>query len=169
MSEGRGKTEYQVIKPINSLKAKIGNGPGFIDPKIIQKAEKIIEDMSDEFVDIAVKEIEKLETLVLEADSGVLQGNLQKIFLISHELKGQGGTFGYPLLTLIGNSLCRFIEKLENNKELLEGDKAVIRAHVDSMKGVFVNNIGGQGGRIEKEILQGLTIAIQKQTNKWTN
>jgi 2,4-dienoyl-CoA reductase-like NADH-dependent reductase (Old Yellow Enzyme family) len=37
---------------------------------------------------------------------------LEAIFAVSHDIKGQGGSFDYQLMTIVGNQLCRFIENL---------------------------------------------------------
>lgn len=44
----------------------------------------------------------------------VSAADVKKMFDIAHEVRGQGGSFDFPLITSIGDSLCRFLEPLDS-------------------------------------------------------
>ncbi|MEK9671428.1 MAG: hypothetical protein VW268_02845 [Rhodospirillaceae bacterium] len=62
---------------------------------------------------------------------------------MSHDIKGQGGSFGYGLMSEIGSILCRRIENIDT---LAEGDMAPLRQCLDAMTQVIENRLDGDGG-----------------------
>ena len=79
---------------------------------------------------------------------------------ISHNLKGQGGSFGYPLITQIGLSLNRMMKDLE----YCDRRRAkVALAHGQALSTVLEKNIrgpGGAGGDALIQRLQGLSSQV---------
>ncbi len=76
---------------------------------------------------------------------------------ISHNLKGQGSSFGYPLITQIGLSLNRMLKGLEYCD--LRCAKIAL-AHAQALSTVLEKNILGAGGAAGEALvkrLQGLT------------
>jgi hypothetical protein len=69
------------------------------------------------------------------------------------ELKGQGGSFGYDLISQVGESLKIFTE---NCSEANPRDVEIIAAHVDAMRMVMVDDIKGDGGEVGRAIVDGL-------------
>jgi hypothetical protein len=66
--------------------------------------------------------------------------HMAALYAGTHELKGMGGNFGYPIVTDIASLLCKYLQDQE------EPDMRVITLHVDSLKLVFDHNLGGDGG-----------------------
>jgi chemotaxis protein histidine kinase CheA len=72
---------------------------------------------------------------------------------IAHNLKGQGSSFGFPLITQIGLSLNRMLKDLE------QGDPRRIKialAHAQALSTVLEKNIQGTGGASGKALIQRL-------------
>lgn len=74
---------------------------------------------------------------------------IQNIFNTVHNMKGLGGTFGYDLITLIGQSLCDFIRHIPDatNSEL-----EVIHHHLAAMGVVLDKQIKGPAGPFADKI-----------------
>ena len=87
--------------------------------------------------------------------------HFEEINLLAHELRGQGGTFGYPLITIFGKMLYEVTGKGCN-----ENDAAVeiVKAHVDTMRAVLREKIAGDGGEIGRTLHKSLQAAIDKHT-----
>ena len=158
MAEGK----LEVINPPNVLKKKVGtDGPGAIDPKALEKAEEAIASLADSYLDSVADDIRKIDEAFakLEAATGDRKEELMGVFQEALNLKGQGGSFGYDLMTAIGNELCRFIEKLDK-----AGPKEIeaIKLHIDSMKFVIGNDIKGTGGDTGVKMLTGLQQVCDK-------
>jgi len=148
------------VQPPHQISERV-SGSGDISDKMLARADAAVKRLSDQFTDLALDEIGKLDMLLKEAqaNSDKRPDIVRNIFMVVHDLRGQGATFDYPLLTRIGSSLCTFTENLEgsSDKEL-----QVISVHVDALKAVMTHKISGDGGPVGREIAKGLEIAVQK-------
>ena len=86
------------------------------------------------------------------------RSRFDRIYRIAHDMKGQGGTFGFPILTEIGESLCRVTAAREDASE---GEFAVIRAHADTARRVIAERVEGDGGEIGQRLLADLQALIR--------
>lgn len=144
-----GSSDYQMITPPNNLKAKVGPGKG-VDAQTLERAQALVNEMAGDFELRAADEADHILKLAEIAETDASEERMVDIFRIGHELKGQGGTFGYPLITKIGGSLCRYIELVGDDNPI---DLEVIRAHALALRAVAGNKIAGDGGPVEKRVL----------------
>lgn len=80
---------------------------------------------------------------------------------IAHDLKGQGGTFGYNLISHFGASLYIATRPREDYED---SQVEIIKAHIDAMRAVIKGRIKGDGGDIGVELTKTLDAAIEKYT-----
>ncbi len=159
------KEELEIINPPNTLKSKVKiGGPGAISMDMIEKAEKVLAGLSDNYLEWVQEDLKNISAAFdeLKAGRGDQKKVLDSIFRMSHDMKGQGGSFGYNLMTAVGNELCRMIEKLPT--PITPAHIEAIGVHVDSMKLVISQKIKGDGGKTGAAILAGL----QKVSTKLT-
>lgn len=154
----------RVINPPQTLNAKITiGGPGAVDKAVLARAEEVIADLSNDYIEWAQEDLKKIQVAVssLTAGGGKEKNKhaLRSIFATSHDIKGQGGSFGYDLMTAIGGDLCRFTENME---EVRKSDISIIQLHVDTMKRVIGDGIKGDGGAEGEKVLKGLSAVINK-------
>lgn len=75
-----------------------------------KKAEDVIRSLSKTYLENAHVQIQDLRRYINEARfaTGMDRTKLFKesIFKTAHDIKGQGATFGYPLLTILGAHIC---------------------------------------------------------------
>lgn len=156
--------DVEIIKPPNTLKSKVSvGGPNAIDESTIARAERVIQSMKGSYIEWVAEDFTRAEHAYadLVAGKGDRRENLDKIFAVSHDMKGQGGSFGYELVTRIGNHLCRLIENFgDENPDEVENE--AIRIHIDAMKLVISQDLSGDGGQAGKVILAG----IEKMDNR---
>jgi hypothetical protein len=157
MSADRPKGGVEVIHPPNKIKARVGTGGKGMDPALLARAEAAAA-KAQEGVDFPAQALPQLaraaEVVALLASDRENQAkHLATIFNIVHDLRGVGGNFGYPLVTRIGSMLCRFLEG-RTSVSLAEID--VLRALVDTMRGVVTNKLRGDGGAVGQELCAGL-------------
>jgi hypothetical protein len=109
----------------------------------------------------ATEDMVKLQAALGEliAVEGDQKEQIAKVFQISHDMKGQGGSFGYDLITTIGNGLCRY---LEDREEVGPAEIEAIKIHVGSMYLVLTQGIKGEGGDAGVQLLNGLEPVIAK-------
>ena len=95
-----------------------------------------------------------------EKDEVARQRNFKHIGALAHELKGQGGTFGYPLISVFGKSLNEFTEKEVGY--ITDNHLEIVKAHIDVMRAVIKDRVSGDGGNIGRELIMVLERAIKK-------
>ena len=152
----------EIIRPPSSLDSKVTKGgPGAVNPEALAKAEKVIEDLADDYVDWAKEDLTKLEHAFNGLKDGTLSTaeGLKEVFEVAHDMKGQGGSFDFPLMTAVGDSLCRLTDTLDKaGKRELEG----IALHISTMKLIIASNMKGDGGREGTMLLNGLDLMVKK-------
>ena len=82
---------------------------------------------------------------------------LDLLYAAMHNIKGQGSSFGYPLVTRLGQSLCRLIAP---GRALDDAGLKIAQAHLDALKLVLDQKIAGKGGAVGEQLaarLEGLT------------
>ena len=128
---------------------------------MLEKAEQVIASLRGDYLEWVQDDLGKLQRHFEAAsrDGAGRAEALQAIFTVAHDVKGQGGSFGYPLMTTIGNQLCRFIEL---TKEAGPADLAVIKLHIDALRLVIAQRMEGEGGRAGEELLRGLQAVAAK-------
>ena len=114
-----------------------------------QKALDIIADMSKQYVVWARGDVAKLKELLKQAHSltGQEQENLIRgdLYRTAHDIKGQGATFDYPLMSDLGAHICTLIKTTDAFDET---HLAVITQDVEDMEQVLENQLQGDGGQI---------------------
>jgi len=151
----------QIINPPNRLRERVtGSGP--ISEEMLARAEAAVQSLSDQFGELLASQIAELGRLHAEGAAAPVEKQLdiaKRIFEIAHDLRGQAGTFDYPLITRIGASLCRFTENLTDcDARCYE----VIRVHIEAMDAVLHNGLQGDGGPLGEQIAGGLETAVKK-------
>jgi hypothetical protein len=151
----------EVIRPANRLRTKIGPPRPQI-PDLIDRAEAALLAMTDDYLCWVAQDIDLLQGEATRAEAGDAVEHaaaLQAIHGIAHDIKGQGGTFGFILVTWIAASLCRY---LESRAEDGRADPAILGAHIDALRVVVRNGIRGDGGAIGTELVRELAEAIER-------
>jgi len=156
------KPQAQVINPPQTLQNKVEKGgPGAVDLDALAKAEDVIANLADDYLDWVQEDLKRLEAAYEQLKSGEddVKKGLDNIFQISHDMKGQGGSFGYDLMTATGDHLCRLVEKMDKagSREL-----NMIRVHIDAMRVIITKGLKGDGGNEGRQLLMGLTLVGDK-------
>lgn len=163
-SMGKSKVIVRFYRFTNRLKQKTaGLAPGnaTIDEAALKEAEAALDKMSEDYPDWVQGLILKLQEqhgrCVDTPESRV--ECFEVISGIAHDMKGQGGTFGYPLITNFADSLYGFSN---NRKEVSDNMVELVKSHVDAMRAVIKGRVSGDGGEIGKGLVDSLNDAIEK-------
>ncbi len=121
----------------------------------LERAEQVISGMTGSYLTWVAEDLNKIDVAfaALKAASGDRKEEMNGIFLVAHDIKGQDGSFGYNLMTAIGNELCRFIEKTDKTGP---GVIEAIKLHIDALKLVIAEDMKGNGGKAGEKMLSGL-------------
>ena len=112
-----------------------------MDAELLKRAEQAVERLRQTYPEWVMSDVNNMAALVKKAKT--LSGEeqtacLDEIFSFSHNIKGQGTSFGYPLMTEIGESLCRF---LRASKTVDKTTFSLIEHHILAMRAVIQNRI----------------------------
>ena len=149
-------TKARIIKPTNSLKAKIGSG-GIPDERI-QRAQDHIESAEIDFTPMAAEFLQELETELKPSNNPPSSAMINAIM----QLKGCGGMFRYQLISDVANNALHFVEGLETlNDDAVD----VLKGHTQTIRTILTEN-GGPHGRI---LLKELHDARERYHLKYNN
>jgi len=156
--------EPEFIYPSNNLKNKVGPITPGIDEAALARAEQAIAGMADNYLEWAAADIDKLAGAYDElraSDETNKAERLDALFNVAHDIKGQGGSFGFPLITAVANQLCRF---LENTPSEAFGNPQmdVVNVHINALRLILQQKMKGDGGKAGENLLSGLAAVIDK-------
>ena len=137
------------IKPDRRLGDKVGKTGGPTPEQAVLRALNATGLLSKAYQGWAVDDLQALWQAFQGSTAAGhdADADVKKMFDIAHEIRGQGGSFGFPLITGIGDSLCKFLEPLDS---LTGRDLEVIKIHILAMKAVFHQNLKGDTGATAK-------------------
>ena len=78
---------------------------------------------------------------------------------IAHGIRGEGGSFGFQLISTIGDSLCKF---LEGKRKLTAAGSEVVKVHILAMRAVFRQELKGPQPAMERDLRQLLALLRQR-------
>jgi len=135
-----GKSTYEEIEPLVPLSAKVKLGPTGIDGAMLAAAEAAAAEMAVEFPAWAATDVQRMRAAAAELRVAEFPEAVQPIITVAHDLKGQGGSFGYPLVTLVAGSLCRLLER---RTRFEPKTLAAIDAHLDALGVILAQRLSG--------------------------
>jgi len=137
-------------------------GPFAVSEKLLEKAQMELMTLEGDFLEDAGEKVSAMAAILprFGSDTAENENAVGDLFTLVHNLKGKGGTFGYDLFTIIGDLLCRFLEKIDGRWDALTVE--VISVHVGSLQAVHAQALKGNGGAEGKALLNGLEQVIAK-------
>ncbi len=111
-----------------------------------EKAMDVLADLAKEYEGWVRADLKRLNETFAAAQTNekdrtrLIQSDL---FRIAHDMKGQGATFDYDLITQIGNHLCRYIEKKSSYGQV---EMDAIDKHIKALNQIVDNRLTGDGG-----------------------
>lgn len=162
--------KVRIFRLENRLRDKVGGlGAGRdkldISLEALEKAQAALETLSEDYPDWVSKHIDQLTALAAKAAGTPEKRNdiFGEINVIAHDMKGQGGTFGYILVTIFADSLHKFTTKTAGHTDQ---HIEIIKAHIDVMRAVIKGRVQGNGGETGKQLIDSLQMAIKKYSPK---
>ncbi|MBM3569385.1 MAG: hypothetical protein FJX46_11615 [Alphaproteobacteria bacterium] len=128
---------------------------------MLKTAEARLDTLKGDFTTIIKKDVDRLAELIKQAEVDLpnRDAHIQMLKKVFHELRGQGGTFGYPLISEVGDSACKYIDA---SPTMGDAQVKILKAHVDTFKAVVAGNIQGDGGAIGRELMKTLQFILAR-------
>jgi HPt (histidine-containing phosphotransfer) domain-containing protein len=125
--------DYEVITPPHELRKAVAPASE-VDDDPVGRAEAALTELSSEFPSWMDSECERLETARQDVKrDGFTQKTHEVLFRAAHDIKGEAGTFGFPAVAGIANSLCRLIEHTPDMQRI---PLTLVDQHVDAIRAV---------------------------------
>lgn len=152
------KSEVEIITPPTNLRDRVAQKTG--EDVDLSAADAVIEKLGVEFVARLPNDLAAIQHVLddLNAEPKNIE-HRKRLFSLVHDLKGQAGTFDYMLISVIGNDLCRFIER---PMKLTPRCLKVAGFYVDAMRRVYDLRLTGDGGDKGMEMVNTLHSMTQK-------
>jgi chemotaxis protein histidine kinase CheA len=144
-----GTPRFKTIIPPHLIAARV-TGSGGADPEALKRAESSLAELTEAFERSAHEQVGRLQRLHAQLAAGAGADGLAEIFQLAHELKGQSGTFGYALLSQIGDLLCRYVEHGDTGSAR---SADVLKALIDAMAAILARKVRGEGDALGRQIL----------------
>lgn len=156
---------FEEIKVPNPLKNKVAFDENGIDSEMLKQADEAVAALTDSYIFSAEKDAEDMKAVFL----GIARKrnwrceDMQRLYLLSHDMKGQAGTYGYHLLSKVCDKLCRFLEQgAEIKSQISDLDLQVMDVHIRAIEFVLKNHLTDEYKQQGDELLKGLESALQK-------
>ena len=159
--------DAKIIHPRRHISQKVPKTGGPSPGEAIMAALGAAEELMDQYQGWAVDDLEKLwkSFNAMAAAGNIGPDEIREMFDIAHEIRGQGGTFGFDLISTIGDSLCKF---LDGRARLAGVELEVIKVHILAMKAVFRQDLSGAQPQLLgdlKELLELLRAKVDLGSN----
>lgn len=122
--------------------------------KLDAGAASVISDLSEKYPTWAMADVTKLKLLHNDAVSisGPARDKFvrEDLYRVAHDIKGQGATFDYPLMTDVAAALCNFIKKQETFDA---NAMKYIKECTDDLELILNKKLKGDGGDLGTQIL----------------
>lgn len=157
---GSNREDARALPSSDRLRAKlglIGDMDVEMDMEALQRAEEAVAQLQESYSEWVGPDIQRMGALLKEAKalSGDAQaGLMEAIFDLAHNIKGQGLSFNYPLMTRIGESLCEF---LRTQKKMDAAAFCLIEAHIQAMAVVIRDRIQDEEAPLAEKVVAELS------------
>lgn len=158
----------RIVNPPTSLKERASKPGGKKFEDLVASGDHVVEENQGDYRKVAESDLNDLRWILdrIKATPDDIEGQIGAMFRIAHDMKGQAATFGYPMVTNVANSLCRFVERVgETGRTAVQNVDAlveIIRLHVDALRLLLTHDMKGPGGETETKLLGGLNAAGEK-------
>jgi chemotaxis protein histidine kinase CheA len=144
-----------VLMPANSNKpeAEETGGDSARMSAVLARAEAAVADLAKDYATWALADVAKARAALASAAENPAQRarQVEALFRIAHDLKGQGASFGFPLITQIGQSLC--VLTRDRGYDYQAGHLDLAKSHLDAIELVLTKGIKGEGGKVGAELV----------------
>jgi chemotaxis protein histidine kinase CheA len=125
--------DHEVITPPHELRKAVAPASDVADDPVA-RAEAALAELSSEFTSWMDAECTRLESARQDVKrGGFSQKTHEELFRAAHDIKGEAGTFGYPAVAGVADSLCRLIEHTPEIKRI---PMSLVDQHVDAVRAI---------------------------------
>lgn len=141
-------------------------GDGASLEEMEKAGEAAIAEEADNYSKVRLDDIAEIFELVrqLKQPSAPMQEVLLRMKTKAQDVKGMGNTFGYPLLTRVGDLLCGFLDKSDPESFRVLAKLQVVETHAIIMKMIVDSNMHDEKDELAQELIGELVVMVDKFT-----
>ncbi len=158
--ENASKSWHEVVERPNDLAKKVPRTGGIEPEKAFEAAETIVKQMTSDYVDKLAEDIEQMKRLATKYREDNSDATLDQLFRLVHNMRGQGATFGFPLITEIGRHFCRYVRERPKGKAV---KPALVDQHLKALLVVYNQSIKGSGDEISQAVVYALAEVVDRE------
>jgi chemotaxis protein histidine kinase CheA len=126
----------------------------------VRRAQDAVAELSADYQNWALADLAKAEQALSEAraDPAAAQPALQRLYGVAHDMKGQGGSFGFPLVTHVAQSLCRLLVGPGSSARHValpaeEATFGLVEVHLKALRLILEKSVRGEGGEVGQKLV----------------
>lgn len=121
------------------------------------------EELVEQFVSWTSDAVSELREIAAELTGAEQKtdSKAERIYDLTHNIKGMGSSFNFPIMTNAGSSLCNYIKGLNDGVPM---SNKVVEAHVRVFEVVLQHKIQGDGGEKGKALQSRLSSIIDAES-----
>ena len=153
----------RVERPPNRLADKVPRTGGKTLQQAVADADRAIARLSKDYDRHLAEDMAALESYMRAVKASPTAANLKTLFRLVHNMRGQAATFGFPLITEVGRSLCLYLLETEDEMEV---NVDLIEQHVNALRVIYREKIEGHGDTLSRQVVEALMKAVETQTSR---
>jgi HPt (histidine-containing phosphotransfer) domain-containing protein len=147
------ESKARIMNPPNFLRNKTKTMPGSL-AELLAKADAAVGALKAEFEAGAEERIRELMVIFKSRwESRVSRdAAIKEMRQLCHDLKGEAGSFGYPLITQIADLFGDYLRETEAKAQRPEA----VKSYIDTFSLVWAQRIQGDGGQAGRQLIASL-------------
>jgi hypothetical protein len=127
--------DHEVITPPHALRKAVSTVPLPVAEDPVARAEQALEQLSSRFAAWMEAECDRLDQARKTVMAvGFTKAARDALFFAAHDIRGAADTFGYPMVAVPADSLCRLIEHTPDMRRI---PVALVDQHVDAVRAII--------------------------------
>ncbi len=121
------------------------------------------DELVEQFVEWTSDAVVELRHIVSGLQAPALRGDkmINRLYDLTHNIKGMGASFNFDLMTAVGTSLCGYLKNIEATKPV---SLRVLGAHVRTFEVVLEHRVTGDGGAQGEALKLRLHTIVQEES-----
>jgi len=121
------------------------------------------DELGIQFVEWTSEAAAELRQIVDEFSEPIPRGSeaVNRLYDLTHNIKGMGSSFNFDLMTAVGTSLCGYLKGLDGEAPV---SRRVLAAHIRTFEVVLEHRITGNGGSQGEALRLRLDAIVQEES-----
>lgn len=152
---------YGIIPPNQDLQRRIDGPLKPLEDKLIESVAIALQELAEDMGDWIKTDVKRLSAArIAFLDNSRSSEYTETLHRAAHDLKGLGQTYGFTVVSLIADTLCKAILRAAESGTIPED---IVNAHVDALRAVVNLNLREADSGPVTELLRGLDRPVRKQ------